>query len=189
MKFLRCSFTYWQSLSNVFNHKIKVGVIASSSGISDHKYRRMSTFIYQEHHKKSKCIRECFDAEHCTVDNCIPLCGKFTTPTRLSLLTSCKISVPTECFKMYSFPNFELKYLTEFLYNTSEIFGINILVPRKRCPLLSSDGACTFITIISHKWSPIIIHYILSVTNFNLLTADLIHLYMKAYSTWCLTFP
>jgi hypothetical protein len=96
-----------------------------------------------------------------------------TTLSALSLLISCKLSLPTVGLKIYSLPTLALKSHNKVLYGTLGIYQIPVLVSHKTCPLCHQ-----FYLQLGHELLNIMYDN-LSLTNSTLLTADMILLCAK----------
>jgi hypothetical protein len=112
--------------------------------------------------------------------------AKLTTLTPLSLLISCKPSFTIVGLKLSSLSTFALKPSNKFSYCTCETDQITrkFLV---EVVLYNIALILTFITIILHQRPLNIIYDILSLTNFTVLTADMIRLctIKNVPNWWC----
>jgi hypothetical protein len=103
---------------------------------------------------------------------------KFNTLTPLSLLISCELPFPVVSLKISTLSTFTLKSSNKIFvsyprnwWNTC--YSSSWKLPFTS-PLLSSDGACTSRTFISHQWPLNIVYNILLLINCTLLTAGVI---------------
>jgi hypothetical protein len=96
-----------QSAPLKYGHQLYLDVVLSVSR------RDQSDYSFAQHEILSVFINAVW--KHCTLANYIFNVAKFTTLTPLSLLISCRSSLPTDYLKIFSLPTFALKSRNKIL--------------------------------------------------------------------------